>query len=242
MLLIHSFFFIAWYYTGVYFETVLVLFPSIVSHLIHVHLPSPELCYLLSTTCEADESKLDIHIPLYFSLPYYSWVLCPVIFLVFTSILIRSYILFPVPTSAQLFWGFWNSPTSAYRFLKILWCIPVSFCQITVVLSHLNYYLLSALYFLVSPLSLTPSGPLMHNFPFCACSYLLITFSFLFPLALFLSLHNFCYLLLLSIYLCLWVSNFPFFSFICFFSLGHYGPSYPCWYVLLCVFIFYWCC
>ena len=105
-----EFFFNAWDYTGAYGEKVLVIFTSGVSHLIHVHLYSPELSVMISTTYEANGSKMNTDVPIYFSLPYYSWVLCPVLVLVVTYVLIRSYILFPVPTSSQLFYRSWKYP------------------------------------------------------------------------------------------------------------------------------------
>ena len=92
--------------------------------------------------------------------------------------------------------------------LNILWGMTVSFLQSFMVLSHLNYYLLYALYFMVYPLSLTPSGTFVSTF--CACYCLPLYFPSLVSLWLFLYFHNTHYLLLCSIYLFLWVYVFPF--------------------------------
>ena len=82
--------FTAWKYTIAYADTVLVLFPSGVYHLTHVHPTSPESSATLSTTYEATKSNLTMAVPPCCNMPSSSWVLCPVLVLVVTSVLIRS--------------------------------------------------------------------------------------------------------------------------------------------------------
>ena len=94
--------------------------------------------------------------------------------------------------------------------LKPLWAIPVFCCQSGMVLIHLSYYPLYALYWPVYLVSMTPSETQMCLFHFYDCSCILITFPVSLNFYLLFLFHNFCDPLLSSIYLCPWISfSFP---------------------------------
>ena len=182
-----------------------------------------------------------MYVTTYCSLPSSSWVLCPVLVLVVTSVLSRSYKPFPVPSSAQFFWSSLNDSTNASRFLKDPskdssflfqnWNGLNKFKLLPTIRTVLDRF-----YPITYP-QWDMGTPFLFLWLFLSSAYFSLATSFY--------LHNFCYFLLSYIYLCQWIYIFTFLIFIfmcCLFLLGKFGPSYPCCYFLSVAFIYCWCC